>query len=124
MDFSRERTSHPVVSGYRCQHYLPCSTRVPSQSRVEEVKVPGTLKRIRDEMDVKPTPRDKGLTLTLRVTAYDNGMIEVDGVPINAAPTYDPGHGWLGAAETALLTISEFRRQAEIRRRQKSQVKR
>lgn len=43
--------------------------------------MPGTLKRIRDEMDVKPTPRGKGLTLTLRVTAYDNGMIEVDGVP-------------------------------------------
>lgn len=37
-------------------------------------------------------------------------MIEVDGEPINAAPAYDPGHGWLGAAETALLTMSEFRR--------------
>lgn len=81
--------------------------------------MPGTLKRIRSEMDVKPTPRDKGLTLTLRVTAYDNGMIAVDGVPINTAPAYDPGHGWLGAAETALLTLSEFRRQAEVRRQQK-----
>ncbi len=80
--------------------------------------MPGTLKRIRSEMDVKPTPRDKGLILTLRVTAYDNGMVEVDGVPINAFPDYDPGHGWLGAAETALLTISEFRRQAEARRKQ------
>jgi hypothetical protein len=84
--------------------------------------MPGTLKRIRDEMDVKATSRDKGLTLTLRITAYDNGMIEVDGVPINAAPAYDPGHGWLGAAETALLTLSEFRRQAEIRRKQKAGV--
>lgn len=84
--------------------------------------MPGTLKRIRGEMDVKPTPRDKGLTLTLRVTAYDNGMIEVDGVPINAAPDYDPGHGWLGAAETALLTLSEFRRQAETRRKQKAEL--
>ena len=82
--------------------------------------MPGTLKRIRGEMDVKPTPRDKGLTLTLRVTAYDNGMIEVDGVPINAAPAYDPGHGWLGAAETALLTLGEFRRQADTRRKQKT----
>ncbi len=89
-------------------------------SQVKEAKMPGTLRRIRDEMDVKPTPRDKGLTLTLRVTAYDNGMIEVDGVPINEAPAYDPGHGWLGAAETALLTISEFRRQAERRRKQKA----
>jgi hypothetical protein len=45
-------------------------------------------------------------------------MIEVDGVPINEAPAYDPGHGWLSAAETALLTLSEFRRQAETRRRE------
>jgi len=82
----------------------------------------GTLKRIRGEMNVKPTARDKGLTLTLRVTAYDNGMIAVDGVPINAAPAYDPGHGWLGAAETALLTLSEFRRQADIRRRQQAEA--
>jgi hypothetical protein len=30
-----------------------------------------------------------------RVTAYDNGMIAVDGVPINEAPAYDPGTaGW------------------------------
>jgi hypothetical protein len=29
--------------------------------------MPGTLKRIRSEMNVKPTPRDKGLTLTFRV---------------------------------------------------------
>ena len=79
----------------------------------------GTLQRIRGEMDVRPTPRDNGLTLTLRVTAYDNGMIEVDGVPINAAPAYDPGHGWLGEAETALLTLSEFPRQTERRRKQR-----
>lgn len=72
-------------------------------------------------MDVKQTPRDKGLILTLRITAYDNGMIEVDGVPINEAPIYDPGHGWLGAAETALITLSEFRRQAEARRKQKAE---
>jgi hypothetical protein len=88
--------------------------------RTEEVTMPGTLKRIRGEMDVKPTPRDKGLSLTVRVTAYDNGMVAVDGVPINAAPNYDPGHGWLGAAETMLLTLSEFRRQAETRRKQRS----
>jgi len=52
-------------------------------------QAPGTLKRVGGEMDVKPTTRERGLTLTLRVTAYDNGMIEVDGVPTNAAPAYD-----------------------------------
>lgn len=49
-------------------------------------------------------------------------MIAVDGVPFNAAPAYDPGHGWLGAAKIALLTLSEFRRQAEIWRNQKAEV--
>jgi hypothetical protein len=101
---------------------LRLESAVPHSLRVKEAKMPGTLKRVRHEMDVKPTPRDKGLTLTLRVTAYDNGMVEVDGVPINAAPAYDSGHGWLGAAETALLTLSEFRRQAEVRRKQKAQI--
>jgi hypothetical protein len=43
-------------------------------------------------------------------------MIEMDGVPINAALAYDPRHGWLGAAEMAMLTLGEFRKQAEIRR--------
>jgi hypothetical protein len=85
----------------------------------EEGTMAGTIKRVRGEMDVRPTPRDKGLTLTIRVTAYDNGMIAVDGVPINQAPAYDSGHGWLGAAETALLTFSEFRRQAEKSRQEK-----
>jgi hypothetical protein len=47
-------------------------------------------------------------------------MIAVDGVPINEAPAYEPGHGWLGTAETALLTLTEFRRQAEARKRQKA----
>jgi hypothetical protein len=34
-------------------------------------------------MDVRPTLRDKDLSLMIRVTAYDNGMIVVDGVPID-----------------------------------------
>jgi hypothetical protein len=38
-------------------------------------------------------------------------------LPINQAPAYDPGHGWLGAAETLLLTLSEFRQQAGARRK-------
>jgi hypothetical protein len=66
-------------------------------------------------MNVKPTAQNKGLELTLRVTAYDNGMVQVDGVPINdIVNDRDPSaHGWLGAAEVAVLIISEFRRQVE-----------
>ncbi len=42
-----------------------------------------SLERIRNSMDVKPTPENKGMILTLRLKAYDNGMIELDGIPIN-----------------------------------------
>jgi hypothetical protein len=76
-----------------------------------------SLDRIRASMDVAPTPRDKGLRLRLEVVAYDNGMIQLDGVPINVAPIYDDVDGWLGAAEVAVATINEFRRQVVVHRK-------
>ena len=71
--------------------------------------------RIRRTMHVEPW--DKGMKLTVQVIAYDNGMVSVDGVPINNIKRDKDAsaHGWLGAAETAVLTISEFRRQVEKR---------
>jgi hypothetical protein len=84
--------------------------------------MPASLERIRGSMTVEPTAKDKGLTLTLRVTAYDNGMVEVNGVPINEAPAYDPGHGWMGASEVVMSTVNEFRRQASKRCAQRSEA--
>ncbi|MCX4390627.1 hypothetical protein OG777_27405 [Micromonospora peucetia] len=81
--------------------------------------MPASIDRIRKHMKVQPTKRDKGLTLTVTVTAYDNGMVEVDGVPINAAPDYDQGHGWLVAAETVTATMVEFRKDTVKRQKQK-----
>jgi hypothetical protein len=59
------------------------------------------------------------LKLTLEIVAYDNGLVEVDTVPINdIVNDKDPSaHGWLGAAEVAVLTLGEFRRQVEQRQR-------
>ena len=82
----------------------------------EGVAMPARLDRVRQSMSVEPTARDKGLTLTMRVTAYDNGMVEVDGIPINASPDYDPADGWLGASEVTTVTLNEFRRQVAERR--------
>jgi len=79
------------------------------------VHMPASIKRIRESWSVKPTARDKGLALTLRVTAYDNGMVEVDGIPINVEPNYDQGHGWLGAADVITTTLNEFRKDAAAR---------
>lgn len=81
-----------------------------------------SLERIRESMNVKPTPRDKGLVLELRIVAYDNGMIELDGIPINVKEkdgTCDPVHGWLGAATVALETMFEFRQQVEARQHER-----
>jgi hypothetical protein len=84
-----------------------------------EVHMPASIKRIRESWNVRPTARDKGLTLTLKVTAYDNGMIEVDGIPINVEPAYDQGHGWLGAADVITTTLNEFRKDVVVRRKQR-----
>lgn len=69
--------------------------------------MPATLRRIREEMTVKPTPHAKGLRLTITVQAYDNGMVEVDGVPMES-----PATGWTDAAEVLAITLNEFHRQA------------
>ena len=81
--------------------------------------MPASLDRIRRTMDVTRSPRDKATILTLRIGAWDNGMISLDGVPINDSSTgYDESEGWLGAVETALITIHEFRRQVISRQRE------
>ena len=79
---------HPRRPARRSAH-RPLSQRGPLPCGGDNARDDQT--HPRGEMDIRPTPRDKGLTLTIRVTAYDNGMIAVDGVPINQASTYDPG---------------------------------
>lgn len=82
------------------------------QRSCKAVFMPASLKRIRETMKVKQTPRKKGLTLTMTVTAYDTGMIEVDGVPMASAAS-----GWTDAAEVMMTTLNEFHTQVRARRR-------
>jgi hypothetical protein len=93
-----------------------------------EVNMAASLERIRNSMDVKLTPENKGLILTLRLKAYDNGMIELDGIPINdrgkraahagtPGPEYDEVIGWLGVSEVIGITLSEFHRQVAKRKK-------
>jgi hypothetical protein len=77
--------------------------------------MPASLKRIRENIKVKPTARDKGLELNMKVVAYDNGLIEVDGVPMTS-----PEAGWLDAAENVLTILNEFQRQAAKRQKQRT----
>jgi len=68
-------------------------------------------------MKVGPTPRGAGLELTLKIVAYDNGLVQVDGVPMMGMPSHSSETaGWLDAMTTTVITIEEFRRQVEARR--------
>jgi hypothetical protein len=49
--------------------------------------------------------------LTISVVAYDKGIVEVDGVPMDSPET-----GWSDASEVIAATVNEFHRQF-IRRR-------
>lgn len=46
--------------------------------------------------------------MTVTVTAYDTGLLKVDGRPIDE-------HGWLGVAEHILQKLGELQRQAAAR---------
>jgi hypothetical protein len=82
--------------------------------------LPASIDSIRRDMEghVQPTKQDKGLEFNLKITAYDNGMVSVNGRPINHFITDpDPGsHGWLGAAEVVVISLGEFRRRVMQRR--------
>ncbi len=74
--------------------------------------MPASLNRIRDTMQVKPAPQNKGWTLNVTIKAYDTGMVEVDGVPMANNEV-----AWSDAIAVATLTINEFRDQAHKRQR-------
>lgn len=67
-----------------------------------------TIESIRKELDVSVTERDRGLIMTLKVVAYDNGMITVNERVINS-PGSDPATAWLGANEVIGGHLSAFR---------------
>lgn len=77
--------------------------------------MPATLERIRASMKVAPTAQQKGLALTIRLVAYDNGLVQLDGIPLNDQTNYDAVTGWLGANEVITATISEFYRRVKKR---------
>jgi hypothetical protein len=70
-----------------------------------------TRDRIRSEMVTGRTPKADKLVITVK--HYDNGMVEVNGHPINRAPHYDAAQGWLGAANIILGHLDEFRHLVE-----------
>lgn len=74
-----------------------------------------SIETIREKMDVQPTKEDKGPVCTIRVTAYDNGMIMVDGRPIHDKE--NPEYNWVWTSEVIGCVIGEFCRQVLARRK-------
>jgi hypothetical protein len=75
-----------------------------------------SIKTVREKMDVEPTRDNKGLTCTLRITAYDNGLVSVDGRPVSMGNTRDPALDWLHANEVISIALAEFYHQVAQRR--------
>ena len=74
--------------------------------------MPARFNRIRESWDVQETPHNDGVMLTIRVAAFDNGMIKVDGMPMNDphAPNSEVT-GWLAAVDIVTTTITLFQRE-------------
>jgi hypothetical protein len=76
--------------------------------------MPVTIHGVRKLLDVQPSPEDAGLTMTVRVTAYDNGIVAVNGQPMRV--DRDLGRGLLAAAEHFAAQAGEFARLVQKRR--------
>jgi hypothetical protein len=48
------------------------------------------------------TPENRGLTITIKVHAYDSGLKKVDGRPV------DRKDGWIGVGDLVALTQTVF----------------
>jgi hypothetical protein len=70
--------------------------------------MPVTIDGVRKLLDVEPSPEDAGLTMTMRVTAYDNGIVTVNGQPMRVER--DLGRGLLAATEHFAAQAGEFAR--------------
>ena len=79
-----------------------------------------SLEHIRDHISNAQTTNNKGLVLTLVVTAYDNGMLHIGSTPVRSGPLNTEGVsalGWLQCSESIGGYLTEFCRQVEHRNR-------
>jgi hypothetical protein len=76
--------------------------------------MPVTIDGVRKLLDVQPSPEDKGLTLTIKVTAYDNGVVTINGRPLRVER--DLGLGLVAAVEHTAAQLGEFYRLVQQRR--------
>jgi len=81
--------------------------------------MPASADRIRHEVDehIEPTAQDKGLTLSIEVTAMDTGMFRVYSIPMAPhGPNFDAEAGAQAACEHVVMLIQELHHRAVERR--------
>jgi hypothetical protein len=76
--------------------------------------MPVTIDGVRKLLKVEPSPEDKGLTLTVKVTAYDNGVVTINGRPLRVEN--DLALNLLAASEHTAAHLGEFYRLVQQRR--------
>jgi hypothetical protein len=76
--------------------------------------MPISINGVRKLLDVAETSEDKGLTMTVKVTAYDNGIVAVNGQPMRVER--DLGRGLLAAMEHTAAQLGEFHKLVDERR--------
>jgi hypothetical protein len=84
-----------------------------------------SLESIRERIDIAQTTHNKGLVLTLVITAYDNGMINIGDRPATSGPLDSEGVSalsWLQCSEYISGYLIEFCRQVEQRRRTQNET--
>jgi hypothetical protein len=70
-----------------------------------------TVEQAQSHSVIAPTPKGKGLTVTIKVTVRDSGLTEVNGTPVWTA------HPETGVAEAIAALLVEFYKKVDKRRR-------
>jgi hypothetical protein len=69
-----------------------------------------TVAQARKASEITPTPKDKGLTATIKVTVRDSGVTEVNGTPVWTA------HPETGVGEAIAALLVEFYKRVDARK--------
>lgn len=71
--------------------------------------MPVSKKWLSENAPVRPTPKGAGVQLDLHITAMDNGIVTINGTPINGNARLAGGGGWTGLNLAVAQVIDQLR---------------
>lgn len=80
--------------------------------------MPRSPKQLEIEKNIDETSRNVGLTQTITITAYDKGILQIDGTPLQGVSVEDP-EAWLEAGIVIAQKLAQLQREAAKRRDEK-----